>query len=786
MQMRLEKSRSMESISSLSEEFSTEKWSVPNKHDSKNDETISENNILMHSAIVEDVNNQDAVEEYVESILFETEINEHDQEDDDVFIEHGTSLEDIYETSTNQTIKYHEEEIRTSPSKRVTVGERIKAAIERRRESRKLEKRRKLERADIDNPEQIFLSNKPSDVSKRKNKVASVAVALVEAKGIENQAADDETVRQLYCRIRLGQEKQKSKPAKINENVVSWQELFNFNLYDDQYLEITLVEREKDVIVGKVIVDLSELKFDKTHKMMLHLEEVESVELFILVTMSAALRENNETGLSDDETKSLVKPNEILEMRHQVLEFDTSPEHRFGQIHFFDEEDQTYLCEIFKLILSRLLLNDDFDYVGLLHVSVYKAMGLVSSDCFAVLIIDNDRCQTHADHKTHDPAWFKTFTFEIKDATSILYVIIYDEKKTDIVGKLAIPLMKIYNGEQKWYSLKDESLTRRAKGHNPRILLEINFYFNVVRQSVRLINPKERIYLRTEPEFKPRLLASNIKRLKVIINWITEALRVVKTLFEWENKILLNEIALLAWLVFWYFFQAWMVPLLLLIPFHWYKPAEYNFSRFDPSIFRKNESEDQSDRKSLDSIDGSQDTSSLRRQSSTSLRKSGSKDRQSTSSLRKSSSTTLINESQAKGTSIVEKLTSFGEVIRTAQNGIGFAASLGESIKNLFNFTVPFISFFSIVSLINISVILFYLEFRYILMFWAVHKYLRKILRPNKVPNNEILDLLSRVPDDETLLQCEEIPLEEEPQRHHHHHHHHHQRRSLSIYPMGL
>lgn len=33
-----------------------------------------------------------------------------------------------------------------------------------------------------------------------------------------------------------------------------------------------------------------------------------------------------------------------------------------------------------------------------------------------------------------------------------------------------------------------------------------------------------------------------------------------------------------------------------------------------------------------------------------------------------------------------------------------------------------------------------------------MHKFTRKMLRPNRVPNNELLDLLSRVPDDETLV----------------------------------
>lgn len=34
----------------------------------------------------------------------------------------------------------------------------------------------------------------------------------------------------------------------------------------------------------------------------------------------------------------------------------------------------------------------------------------------------------------------------------------------------------------------------------------------------------------------------------------------------------------------------------------------------------------------------------------------------------------------------------------------------------------------------------------------GINKFTRKILRPHTIPNNEVLDLLSRVPDDETLV----------------------------------
>jgi hypothetical protein len=48
-------------------------------------------------------------------------------------------------------------------------------------------------------------------------------------------------------------------------------------------------------------------------------------------------------------------------------------------------------------------------------------------------------------------------------------------------------------------------------------------------------------------------------------------------------------------------------------------------------------------------------------------------------------------------------------------------------------------------------------------MVWGVNKFAKKLVRPNYVPNNELLDFLSRVPDDESMLDARELKsLEEE------------------------
>lgn len=75
------------------------------------------------------------------------------------------------------------------------------------------------------------------------------------------------------------------------------------------------------------------------------------------------------------------------------------------------------------------------------------------------------------------------FGSNVKDINSVLEVTVYDEDrdhKVEFLGKVAIPLLRIRNGEKKWYSLKDKKLHGRAKGSCPQILLEMTVLWNPV------------------------------------------------------------------------------------------------------------------------------------------------------------------------------------------------------------------------------------------------------------------------------------------------------------------
>ncbi|KAF9811415.1 hypothetical protein SFRURICE_002784 [Spodoptera frugiperda] len=547
------------------------------------------------------------------------------------------------------------------------IGSRFTAVKERRRQKEK-EKEREKERENEkklsrDKVEKFIFSNTTKQdrvKSFKRTKVATVTIALIEATGLETDNLE-EKIRLWCCRFRLGSEKYKSKVTKTNTSKAKWQELFNFNLYEDNIVELSLWE--KDFCVGRSNIDLAELEKERTHKMRIKFEnEGGNIEVFLLLTI---------TGFS-------------------IVSIDDFQETQQKLIQGLENSSQP---------------KSESPGVGSLTVIVYGAKGLAGNECHCVLQIDNERVQTHTEFKTNDPNWMKIFTFDVTDITSILDIAIHDEKKSEDIGCLSLPLLNVKSGEKKWYALKDASLRDRAKGHNPRILLEMNLSWKLVPASIRVINPKEVKYIEVKPKFDRHLFSKNLARAKVV------------TCFEWESR-KANVLALTIWLLFCWFFKIWMMPLILLIPFFWYRPPEYFLVRWkDYVLKRKDPLEDEGKK-----------------------------------------------EKEEKKETLRQKINSLQEMVQTVQNFIGAFANLGESIKNLFNFTVPYLSLLAIFMILVVAFVMFMIPTKYIFMIWGIHKFTRKILRPNRVPNNEILDLLSRVPNDEILLNWEEIPLEEVPE----------------------
>lgn len=192
--------------------------------------------------------------------------------------------------------------------------------------------------------------------------------------------------------------------------------------------------------------------------------------------------------------------------------------------------------------------------VGHLTVKVFGATGLAAadiggkSDPFVVLELINSRLQTQTIQKTLSPNWDKIFTFNVKDITSVLEITVFDEDrdhKVEFLGKVVIPLLRIRNGEKRWYALKDKKMYNRAKGTQPQvslkhdcrmngvrkivlkctlqILLELTVLWNKLRAALRVLEPKEEKLVQQEAKFKRQLFLRNVTRLKAVIMYFIEA-----------------------------------------------------------------------------------------------------------------------------------------------------------------------------------------------------------------------------------------------------------------------
>ncbi|KDR14857.1 Multiple C2 and transmembrane domain-containing protein 1, partial [Zootermopsis nevadensis] len=534
---------------------------------------------------------------------------------------------------------------------------------------------------------QYFQRNtKLCDVNRRlKSQIWSSVVTIVLVEGKNLLPMDIDGFSDPYAKFRLGNEKYKSKVTYKSLNP-SWLEQFDLHLYDDQSqeLEVTIwdKDRSKDDFMGRCTIDLSCLEREKTHRIWQDLEEGAG-SIFLLLTISGTTASETISDLTTYEENP--RERETLQNRYAFL---------------------------------RTLQN--LRDVGHLTVKVFRAQGLAAadlggkSDPFCVLELVNARLQTQTEYKTLTPSWQKIFTFNVKDINSVLEVTVYDEDrdhKVEFLGKVAIPLLRIRNGEKKWYSLKDKKLHGRAKGSCPQILLEMTVLWNPIRASIRTLNPKEDKYMQTEVKFKRQVFVRNVMRLKAIIMFFIELGKFIQSCFEWESTPR-SIVALVTFIVLCYYFEPYMIPIVMLLIFLKYYVVSMSYSSVRSGWTIHDEEEEPLG----DEDDDEED-----------------KDKEEKKSLK-------------------ERLQAIQEVTQSVQNSIGFIASLGESIKNTFNFTVPYLSTLAILMLIAGAVVLYLVSVRYLIMAWGVNKFARKLIRPHTVPNNEILDLLSRVPDDEDLV----------------------------------
>lgn len=71
---------------------------------------------------------------------------------------------------------------------------------------------------------------------------------------------------------------------------------------------------------------------------------------------------------------------------------------------------------------------------------------------------------------------------------------------------------------------------------------------------------------------------------------------------------------------------------------------------------------------------------------------------------------------------------------------------------SLFNFSVPELTWLAAILLTLATIVLQLIPTRILLLIWGIIKFSRRLVRPHCIPNNEVLDLLSRVPDNDQMV----------------------------------
>ncbi|KAM9069582.1 multiple C2 and transmembrane domain-containing protein 2 isoform 4-T7 [Sarcophilus harrisii] len=505
-----------------------------------------------------------------------------------------------------------------------------------------------------------------------------ISITLLEGKNISGGS-----ITEIFVQLKLGDQKYKSKTLCKSANP-QWREQFDFHYFSDRMGILDIEVWGKDYKkheerLGTCKVDIAALPLKQDNCLELPLEN-RLGSLLMLITLTPC------SGVS-------------------VSDLCVCP--------LADPSERKQISQRFCLWNSLKDMKD----VGILQVKVLKALDLLAadfsgkSDPFCLLELGNDRLQTHTVYKNLNPEWNKVFTFPIKDIHDVLEVTVFDEdgdKPPDFLGKVAIPLLSIRDGQQSCYVLKNKDLEQASKGV---IYLEMDVIYNPVKASIRTFMPREKRFVEDSRKLSKKILSRDVDRVKKITMAIWNTVQFLKSCFQWEST-LRSIIAFVVFLVTVWNFDLYMIPLGLLLLF------VYNFIRpMKGKVSSVQESQEGTD------IDDDYDEDD--------------------------------KESEKKG--FIERIYMVQDIITTVQNVLEEMASFGERIKNTFNWTVPFLSGLACLALAAATITLYFIPLRYIILIWGINKFTKKLRNPYAIDNNELLDFLSRVPSDVQKVQYAEL-----------------------------
>ncbi|XP_063496146.1 multiple C2 and transmembrane domain-containing protein 2 isoform X3 [Symphalangus syndactylus] len=331
-----------------------------------------------------------------------------------------------------------------------------------------------------------------------------ISITLLEGKNVSGGS-----MTEMFVQLKLGDQRYKSKTLCKSANP-QWQEQFDFHYFSDRMgildIEVWGKDNKKhEERLGTCKVDISALPLKQANCLELPLGSCLGA-LLMLVTLTPC------TGVS-------------------VSDLCVCP--------LADPSERKQITQRYCLQNSLKDMKD----VGILQVKVLKAADLLAadfsgkSDPFCLLELGNDRLQTHTVYKNLNPEWNKVFTFPIKDIHDVLEVTVFDEdgdKPPDFLGKVAIPLLSIRDGQPNCYVLKNKDLEQAFKGV---IYLEMDLIYNPVKASIRTFTPREKRFVEDSRKLSKKILSRDVDRVKRITMAIWNTMQFLKSCFQWESTL---------------------------------------------------------------------------------------------------------------------------------------------------------------------------------------------------------------------------------------------------------
>uniref|UniRef100_A0A3Q0T2W4 Multiple C2 domains, transmembrane 2a n=1 Tax=Amphilophus citrinellus TaxID=61819 RepID=A0A3Q0T2W4_AMPCI len=516
-----------------------------------------------------------------------------------------------------------------------------------------------------------------------------------------------------YVKFKLeGKQFYKSKVVYKNLNP-HWNESFSHPLRDREHnVEVYDKNRTSDDFMGSSFISVKDLELNKTQEMELHLEDPKSKE----DDMGVIIVDRSETQKNQLKNQMWTG---VLGVT--LVEGQNMPRQGHGDIYVrFRLGDQKYKSKVGPLLLKENpQWREQFDFNQFednqepLQVEMCSKKGRKSEESWGILknshncmrdigllqvsvIKANDLPTTDLNGKSNPLCVVELGNCKLQTHT------VYKTVNPEWSKAFTFPIKDITEVVE--LTVFDENgdktpnflgkvvipLLTVSNGQQITLLLKKEKLGSAAKGTITL--ELEIIYnkVKIKPNWQIRdckVLAQSIYRVRKISTAVLSTLQYIKSCFQWES----TQRSLIAFLIFlvtvWHW-ELFMLPLFLLLLIGW--------NYFQLTTGKANNSQDL--------------------------------------------------EPGKKG--FMDKIHMVQEVVLAVQNVLGEIANIGERIKNIFNWSVPFLSFLACLVLFVAAALLYFIPLRYIVLIWGINKFTKKLRNPYTIDHNEILDFLKRVPSD--------------------------------------